>query len=131
MRTSEPDLPVAPAAICRRSSSTTFFTPSLARWNAVLVPLAPPPTTMTSAIVTRHHRSRGRASHHLACTEIGDRARAVAELRQDLVRVLAQHRRPVAERARRLGEIDRRRRKRRGPLQSGVLAIDEQAGRAD
>ena len=36
MRTSAPDLPVAPAARCRRSTSTTSRTPSPARWKAVL-----------------------------------------------------------------------------------------------
>jgi len=41
--------PVAPAVRSRRSSSTTFRTPSRARWNAVLSPSAPAPTTTASA----------------------------------------------------------------------------------
>src|SRR5262245_4808114 len=50
MRTSAPDLPVAPAASWRRSSSTTLRTPRRVRWKAVLVPLVPPPTTTMSAV---------------------------------------------------------------------------------
>src|SRR5499425_567870 len=50
MRTSAPDLPVAPAARCRRSSSRTFRAPMVARLNAVLVPLAPPPMMTMSAV---------------------------------------------------------------------------------
>src|SRR3989441_4483352 len=50
MRTSAPDLPVAPAANHRRSRRSTFCAPSRVRWKAVLVPLAPPPTMTTSAL---------------------------------------------------------------------------------
>src|SRR3954470_3838380 len=51
MRTSAPDLPLAPAAGNRRSQTTTRFTPRVASWNAVLAPITPPPTTTTSAVV--------------------------------------------------------------------------------
>src|SRR5215510_459405 len=51
MRTSEPDLPVAPAPRARRSMRVTRFTPSRVRLKAVLAPLTPPPITTTSALV--------------------------------------------------------------------------------
>src|SRR5215831_11928335 len=51
MRTSEPDLPVAPAARARRSMRVTRFTPRRVRLKAVLAPLTPPPITTTSALV--------------------------------------------------------------------------------
>jgi hypothetical protein len=45
--------------------------------------------------------------------------------------VLAEERRAVAEAPRRLGEVYRRRRQRRGVGQTGILGVAEQAGGAD
>src|SRR5688500_15970856 len=49
MRTSEPQIPVAPRPYpSSRSSSSTRFAPRRVRWNSAEVPTAPPPTTIAS-----------------------------------------------------------------------------------
>src|SRR5712691_12865287 len=92
MRTSAPDLPVAPDASPRRSRSRTFRTPSRVRWKAVLAPFTPPPTTTTSAaamasprlsvysaVYPSHHRLRHGGNygpgHATRATERGGRPR--------------------------------------------------------
>src|SRR4030081_3860102 len=59
MRTSDPDLPVAPAPRCRRSTTMTRRTPRLVRLKAVLAPLTPPPMMTTSAFSIGHAPPRG------------------------------------------------------------------------
>src|SRR5262249_46418660 len=70
-------------------------------------------------------------SDYVSGAEPRDLLGSVAELFQDFVGVLAEGRRAVAEAARRLREVDGRRRQRRRPRQPGILAVAEKAGRPD
>src|SRR6185369_1462584 len=67
------DWAVVPEPIVSRSSSSTFFAPSLDRWNATDVPTTPPPITTTSNFSTalsfkrrdrRLHLGRKLVLHH-------------------------------------------------------------------
>src|SRR5579859_5772646 len=78
MRTSAPDLPVAPAARNRRAHSTMRPARRCARWNATLVPTTPPPTTTTSTfdgIVERGSAGRGRLLQRTTPAKVAARPR--------------------------------------------------------
>src|SRR5262245_6336135 len=73
----------------------------------------------------------GPPSDHVPGAQLRNLRRTVPELAQDLVGVLAQGGRPVAEPPGRLGKVDRSRRQRHAPPHSRVVRVGEQPRRAD
>src|SRR5881409_3111093 len=87
--------------------------------------------TCSSRASSRRSRSCGVASDDALVPERVDLRRGVSDLTEDRVRVLAERRRAVPEAARRLREIDGRRRERDATRDAWILGVDQQPGATD
>src|SRR3989454_10010933 len=87
--------------------------------------------TCSSRASSRRSRSCGAASDDALVPERVDLRRRVSDLAEDRVRVLTECRRAMPEAARRLREIDGRRRERDATRDAWIVRVREQAGLAD
>src|SRR5438132_9075013 len=111
--------PLGPMMSRRSPGSTTRLTPEVTR---------SPPNDLSRPRTAS--ALSGGPSDHLPGSQLRDLGRAIPELGQDLVRVLAQGGRAVAEATGSLGQIDRRGRERHPPRHARVTGVVEETGLA-